>query len=60
MSPTQPELNPQAAPAADAAERAAALAFDPLNLPAGFLENPFPTYHLLRWHDPVHRCPDGS
>ncbi len=60
MSPTQPEPNPRAAPPADAAERAAALAFDPLNLPPGFLENPFPTYHLLRRHDPVHRCPDWS
>jgi cytochrome P450 len=25
-----------------------------------FLENPYPTYHLLRENDPVHRCPDGS
>ena len=60
MSPTQPDSNPTAAPPADAAERAEALAFDPLNLPPGFLENPFPTYRLLRRHDPVHRCPDGS
>ena len=60
MSPIQPEPNPRESPPTDAAERAAALAFDPLNLPPGFLENPFPTYHLLRRHDPVHRCPDGS
>jgi cytochrome P450 len=44
----------------EAAEREAAVAFDLLNLEPGFLENPFPTYHRLRRHDPVHRCPDGS
>ncbi len=40
--------------------REAALAFDPRDLPPGFLEDPYPTYHALRRHDPVHRCPDGS
>lgn len=25
-----------------------------------FLEDPYPTYHLLRRRDPVHRAPDGS
>ncbi len=44
----------------EAAERQAALAFDLMNLAPEFLENPFPTYHRLRRHDPVHRCPDGS
>src|SRR5438105_4499836 len=44
----------------DTAERAAALAFDLLNLEPGFLDDPFPVYHRLRRHDPVHRCPDGS
>jgi cytochrome P450 len=41
-------------------ERAAALAFDLRALPAGFYEDPFPTYHALRRWDPVHRDPDGS
>jgi len=41
-------------------ERAAALAFDLRGLPAGFYEDPFPTYHTLRRWDPVHRDPDGS
>ncbi|MEX1147705.1 MAG: cytochrome P450, partial [Sphingomonadales bacterium] len=35
-------------------------AFDPRKLDRSFLENPYPTYHLLRQLDPVHRCPDGS
>jgi len=34
--------------------------FDPATVDRDFLENPYPTYHLLREHDPVHRCPDGS
>ena len=46
--------------ASDPAERAAALAFDSNRLDAAFLEDPFPIYHLLRRHDPVHRNPDGS
>jgi len=40
------------------AEKAAA--FDPLSLHPRFLDNPYPTYKLLRELDPVHRCPDGS
>ncbi len=44
----------------DQVGRAAALAFDSNRLDAAFLEDPFPTYHLLRSHDPVHRNPDGS
>lgn len=47
-------------PAAQAAERAAALAFDLRALPDDFYEDPFPYYHRLRRHAPVHRCPDGS
>jgi cytochrome P450 len=35
-------------------------AFDPRALTQEFLDDPFPTYHLLRDHDPIHRCPDGS
>ena len=35
-------------------------AFDLRAVGPEFLENPYPTYHLLRQHDPVHRCPDGS
>ncbi|MDP6390532.1 MAG: cytochrome P450 [Alphaproteobacteria bacterium] len=37
-----------------------AAAFDPNALEPAFLDDPFPAYHLLREHDPVHRCPDGS
>ncbi|HEV8439255.1 MAG TPA: cytochrome P450 [Methylomirabilota bacterium] len=44
----------------EAAEREAALAFDLSRLDPDFLADPFPTYHRLRRHDPVHRCPDGS
>jgi cytochrome P450 len=44
----------------EAAQREAALAFDLLHLDPAFLDDPFPTYQLLRRHDPVHRCPDGS
>jgi cytochrome P450 len=40
--------------------RARAQAFDLRKIDAAFLENPYPTYHLLRAHDPVHRQPDGS
>jgi cytochrome P450 len=35
-------------------------AFDPRALSPEFLDDPFPTYHALRRHAPVHRCPDGS
>ncbi len=34
--------------------------FDLTHLPADFIDDPFPYYHALRTHDPVHRCPDGS
>ena len=44
----------------EAADREAALAFDLMRLDPSFLDDPFPTYHRLRRHDPVHRCPDGS
>ena len=44
----------------EVADRGVAARFDPLNLPAAFYEDPFPTYHALRSWDPVHRCPDGS
>ena len=37
-----------------------AAAFDPRALDPAFLDDPFAAYHLLREHDPVHRCPDGS
>lgn len=29
-------------------------------LPASFYANPYPTYHALQAHSPVHRLPDGS
>jgi len=35
-------------------------AFDLGRLDAGFLTDPYPTYHRLRRHAPVHRLPDGS
>jgi cytochrome P450 len=37
-----------------------ARAFDPRALTPEFLDDPFPTYRLLRDLDPLHRCPDGS
>jgi hypothetical protein len=46
--------------AAEAAERAAALAFDLRALPDDFYDDPFPYYHRLRRHAPVHRGGDGS
>jgi cytochrome P450 len=42
------------------AARAAALAFDLKHLPADYYANPYPYYHALREHAPVHRMPDGS
>jgi len=29
-------------------------------LPGDFLDDPYPTYRLLRQFDPIHRMPDGS
>ena len=40
--------------------RAAARDFDLKRLPADFIDDPFPYYHALRAHDPVHRMPDGA
>lgn len=37
-----------------------ALDFDIKKIDQAFLDDPFPTYKLLRDHDPVHRNPDGS
>lgn len=37
-----------------------ARSFDVKRLPAGFIEDPFPFYHALREHDPVHLMPDGA
>lgn len=37
-----------------------ARAFDPRALTADFLDDPFPTYRLLRELEPLHLCPDGS
>jgi cytochrome P450 len=34
--------------------------FDLARLAASFLEDPYPTYRILREHAPVHRLPDGS
>ena len=35
-------------------------AFDPRQLPPGFYDDPYPTYHALRAAAPVYRCPDGT
>jgi hypothetical protein len=40
--------------------RERAQAFDLRRIDAAYLENPYPTYRLLREYDPVHRQPDGS
>ncbi len=39
---------------------AQAKAFDLRAIDAAFLDDPYPTYALLRQYDPVHRSPDGS
>src|SRR5437588_1381236 len=49
---------PRAFSAGEAAD--AARAFDLKRLPADFIDDPFPYYHALREHDPVHRMPDGA
>ncbi len=41
------------------AARALARRFDLAAIQPAFLANPYPTYHALRAHDPVHRCPGG-
>lgn len=38
----------------------AARSFDLKRLPPDFIDDPYPWYHALREHDPVHRMPDGS
>ena len=59
--PDAPGLPRAATRLADAAEaRATALAFDLRHLPADYYANPYPTYHALREHAPVHRMPDGG
>ena len=40
--------------------REVADAFDLRRLPAEYYANPYPTYHALREHAPVHRLPDGG
>jgi cytochrome P450 len=44
----------------DAEARAVARGFDLRRLPDSFIDDPFPYYHALRDHDPVHRMPDGG
>jgi hypothetical protein len=43
-----------------AADRKTALAFNIYALTPDYLDDPFPVYHALREHSPVHRMPDGS
>jgi cytochrome P450 len=40
--------------------RTAAIAFDLRMLSGDFLDDPYPTYRVLRQFDPIHRMPDGS
>lgn len=42
------------------ASRDTALAFNIYALTPEYLDDPFPVYHALRKHSPVHRMPDGS
>ena len=42
------------------AAQAAALAFDLRHLQPDYYANPYPYYHALRQHAPVHRLPDGG
>ena len=49
---------PKFANADEAAQ--AARGFDLKRLPPDFIDDPYPWYHALREHDPVHRMPDGS
>jgi cytochrome P450 len=44
----------------DSAAPELAANFDLRALPRSFYENPYPTYHALRTHDPVRLMPDGS
>ena len=53
------QRNPARFADADEARRVAE-AFDLRRLPPSFYANPYPTYHALREHDPVHRLPDGG
>jgi len=52
---------PLPAPGLDG-DRAVAIAraFDLKRLPPHFIDDPFPYYHALRRHDPVHRMPEGA
>ncbi len=34
--------------------------FNPRRLSAEFYDNPYPTFHALRRHAPLHRCPDNT
>jgi cytochrome P450 len=40
--------------------RVLAAGFDLKQLSGDFLDNPYPTYRVLRQFDPIHRMPDGS
>ena len=57
---TPADTMPASARFSDEQARAAALAFDLRRLPADFIDDPYPYYHALRAHAPVHRMPDGA
>jgi cytochrome P450 len=50
----------RAARFAEVEAKAVARNFDLRQLPADFIDDPFPYYQALRDHDPVHRLPDGG
>ena len=45
---------------AKADTQAMAAGFDLARLDRAFLDDPYPTYHALRTHAPMHRLPDGA
>jgi len=47
-------------PTADQSQQAIVELFDPRSFDAAFYADPYPTFHALREHSPVHRCPDGT
>ena len=53
------QRNPARFADADEARRVAE-AFDLRRLPPSFYANPYPTYHALREHAPVHPLPGGT
>ena len=55
-----PNPPPQAGEGKGGGATVLAATFDLRALPPGFYDDPYPTYHALRAHDPVRNMPDGS